>query len=72
VNAGIRPAGTVDSFDARKNFTKRFFDALLNAKSNFLNLPTGVIRSVVSDDEFEFHRNANHKWIQMDTNAGKT
>lgn len=61
MNTRIRAAGTVNAFDGRKNFHQRFFNLLLNAQADFLNLPARIIRSVVSDSEFEFHGEANRE-----------
>ena len=56
MDAGVGAAGTMNTFYARKNFSERFLNALLNAQADFLHLPTGVVRPVVGDGEFEFHR----------------
>ena len=56
VHACISPARAVNSFHARKQFAQRFFNPLLNSDPRTLNLPAGVIRAVVSDDEFDLDR----------------
>ena len=56
VDAGVRAAGTVDAFHARKHFAERRLDFFLHARADLLHLPALVSRAVVGDDEFEFER----------------
>jgi len=49
---------------AGKDFRQCFLNFLLNADADFLGLPTGVIRAVVGDGEFEFEQDFGRVAIQ--------
>ncbi len=54
VYAGIRAAGTVDARLAGKVSGEGFFDFLLHADADFLQLPALIRCAVVGNDEFVF------------------
>lgn len=56
VHTGIRPAGSVDSCDGRKETLESLFDSLLDGDAVFLSLPALVVSAVVGDRQFQFDR----------------
>ena len=56
VDAGVRPAGTVQTRRTAKEFRQRAFNEFLHARAGLLNLPAFVTLAVVGNGQFEFER----------------